>query len=115
MSDDVTAAEIIAGLRGGWGTRCDFCHEEKPPEQLDPEEAGQWMCSACWARQDVLWFIANPKSRQRDVALAYARAIDALPPGLSTAWIPINEAITARWPKGLERVKKLAWKTRGQR
>lgn len=45
---------------------------------------------------------------QRDVALTYALAIrdeDAV----AVDWKRANAAIVARWPKGLERVKKLAW------
>lgn len=46
--------------------------------------------------------------RQGDVAMLYARAIRQLDPRSET-WTRINDAITARWPKGLDRVKKLAW------
>lgn len=51
----------------------------------------------------------NPQMRQADVALTYALAIrdeDAVP----VDWVRVNEAIRRRWPKGLDRVKKLAWR-----
>lgn len=50
--------------------------------------------------------------RQVDAAKLYARAILCVPYG-DPAWSQINSAITARWPKGLDRVKKLAWQLAG--
>jgi hypothetical protein len=51
---------------------------------------------------------AEPSLKQRDVALTYALAIrdENLSP---VDWKRVNEAIVARWPRGLERVKKMAW------
>lgn len=52
---------------------------------------------------------ANPAMKQADVAQTYALALrdmDTVP----VDWKAANAAIVARWPKGLERVKKLAWK-----
>lgn len=46
--------------------------------------------------------------KQTDVAPLYAQAIRQLD-SRSPEWTRINDAITARWPKGLDRVKKLAW------
>ena len=46
--------ELIAALRGGWGTRCDYCGEDKPPEELDPDEGGTWCCKDCWQKA-VQW------------------------------------------------------------
>jgi hypothetical protein len=51
---------------------------------------------------------AEPAMKQRDVALTYALAIrdEKLVP---VDWKRANAAVLARWPKGLERVKKAAW------
>ena len=43
---------------------------------------------------------------QRQVAQTYALALRSTWP---TDWARVNAAILARWPKGLERVKTLAW------
>ena len=45
----------IALLRGGFPEKCDFCKEMTPPAQLEPEEAGDWVCWRCllkWAIED---------------------------------------------------------------
>ena len=45
----------IAMLRGGLPAKCDFCSQDMPPEQLEPEEAGCWVCWHCllkWAQED---------------------------------------------------------------
>lgn len=45
----------IAMLRGGFPGKCDFCGRDMTPEQLEPEEAGDWVCWYClrkWARED---------------------------------------------------------------
>ena len=50
----VTKLEI-ALLRGGFPEKCDFCGERVAPEQLEPEEAGDWVCWDCllkWAKED---------------------------------------------------------------
>lgn len=43
---------------------------------------------------------------QRSVAMTYALAIRSTWP---TDWPRVNRAISARWPKGLERIKRMAW------
>jgi len=43
---------------------------------------------------------------QKQVAQTYALALRSTWP---TDWARANAAIVARWPKGLERVKNLAW------
>jgi hypothetical protein len=51
---------------------------------------------------------ANRRMTQRDVALTYALAMrgeDLVP----VDWKRANAAILSRWPKGLERVKRMAW------
>ena len=44
---------------------------------------------------------------QRTVAMSYALGLRSSWP---TDWKRVNEMIVARWPKGLERVKRMAWK-----
>lgn len=43
---------------------------------------------------------------QRQVAQTYALAIRSVWP---TNWERVNTAISAKWPKGLDRVKRMAW------
>ena len=50
----VTKADI-AELRGGMPAKCSFCLRDMPAEQLEPEEAGDWVCWHCllkWAHED---------------------------------------------------------------
>lgn len=49
--------------------------------------------------------IANG-ANQKEVAKTYALALRKMD---SVDWKRINQAIMDRWPKGLERVKNLAW------
>lgn len=59
--------------------------------------------------QQLLDVIAYPVSTQRDVASAYAWAIQRDGPDASW-WGIANEAIIERWSaSGLRRVKKMAW------
>ncbi len=46
------------------------------------------------------------KLTQRQIAQTYALAMKSSYP---TDWARVNAAIVARWPKGLERIKKMAW------
>lgn len=46
------------------------------------------------------------KCTQRQVAQTYALALKSSWP---TDWARVNAAIVARWPKGLNRVKEMAW------
>ena len=43
---------------------------------------------------------------QRQVAQTYALAIRSSWP---TNWPRVNAAITAKWPKALDRIKRMAW------
>lgn len=43
---------------------------------------------------------------QRQIAQTYALGIRSSWP---TDWKRVNAAISAKWPKGLERIKKMAW------
>lgn len=43
---------------------------------------------------------------QTDVAKSYALGLRSTWP---TDWARVNAAILKRWPKGLERIKKMAW------
>lgn len=57
---------------------------------------------------------AMPETRQQHVAETYALALrdEAHVP---VDWKRANAAILKRWPKGLQRVKALAWKILEQR
>lgn len=46
------------------------------------------------------------KCTQRQVAQTYALGLRSSWP---TDWARVNAAIVARWPKGLNRVKEMAW------
>jgi hypothetical protein len=48
----LVSKDFIADLRGGYPAVCDFCETPTPPEQLEPEEAGAWVCHACLKRWD---------------------------------------------------------------
>ena len=43
---------------------------------------------------------------QRQIAQTYALALRSHWP---TDWAKVNSMIIAKWPKGLERIKKMAW------
>jgi hypothetical protein len=45
--------------------------------------------------------------KQKDIAQTYAMAMVSSWP---TDWKRVNAAILAKWPKGLIRVKEMAWK-----
>lgn len=45
-------------------------------------------------------------AKQKDVAMTYAMALVSSWP---TDWGRVNRAIAAKWPKGLNRVKQMAW------
>ncbi len=51
---------------------------------------------------------ADPFFKQKDVALTYAMAIRD-ENSVSVDWHRVNAAIRNRWPKGLDRVKQMAW------
>lgn len=58
---------------------------------------------------DVESVIENEIARgctQRQIAQTYALGIRSSWP---TDWQRVNAAIVAKWPKGLERIKKMAW------
>lgn len=50
MSEEYDARALIEHLRGGVPCKCDFCHAVTPPEKLEPEEAGMWVCWECLDR-----------------------------------------------------------------
>lgn len=55
MSDDSNSRDLIIALRGGIPAKCDFCGKETPPERMDPEEGGEWVCYDCeerWEREE---------------------------------------------------------------
>ena len=61
-------------------------------------------------QRNFLSAIADKLSRQEDVASFYADCIicDSAEGGID--WATINKAVVTRWPKGLLRVKTMAWK-----
>lgn len=56
MDDEsIDARSLLIGLRGPLPARCDFCDAETAPEDLEPEEAGAWVCITClkrWEEQE---------------------------------------------------------------
>ena len=59
--------------------------------------------------QVLLDEIHNPRLRQKDIATTYRLAILSSD---ETDWKEVNKAIITRWSKsGLERIKKMAWRT----
>ena len=58
-------------------------------------------------QQTILDEIASGHS-QESVALTYAFIVRQEPK--TADWATINKAIAGRWPKGLDRVKKKAWR-----
>jgi hypothetical protein len=42
--------QLIIDLRGGVPESCNFCGQKKPPEQLHPDEGGEWICIECIKR-----------------------------------------------------------------
>lgn len=57
MSEPLTSQEVrdlLIGLRGA-PHKCDFCGQEKPESELEPEEGGDWVCHDCmlrWVEQE---------------------------------------------------------------
>jgi len=39
--------DLIVALRGGVPDVCDFCGEATDPDDLHPEEGGEWACTEC--------------------------------------------------------------------
>jgi len=58
--------------------------------------------------QQVIEQCENKNFKQEDVALSYARLIAEKPTAQQIS--AANEAIKKRWPRGLRRVKEMAWK-----
>ena len=56
--------------------------------------------------EDVIENEIRLGATQRDVAKTYALALRSDWP---TDWKRVNEAICARWPKGINRIKEMAW------
>jgi len=49
MTGDV-ARDMIIGLRGGIPLHCNFCGTTNVPDNMHPEEAGEWACITCIER-----------------------------------------------------------------
>ena len=45
---ELTPREIIEALRGEPPAVCDWCGKQCPPEEMEPEEAGMWVCQDCF-------------------------------------------------------------------
>lgn len=58
----MNARQLIEDLRGGVPSKCDFCQKPTPPEQLEPEEAGDWVCRECLERWDGQEMAATPRT-----------------------------------------------------
>ncbi len=71
-------------------------------------------------QSNLLSAVADPRCTQADVASCYEDCLladaAAKRDGLVERcdWRAINAAVAKRWPRGLERVKRLAWKSVGQ-
>jgi len=57
----------------------------------------------------LLGEIADPRMHQRDVAMTYRLAMLSSERA-SIDWAKVNQAILKRWPKGLTRIKEMAWR-----
>ena len=44
---------LIAEMRGGFPPRCGFCGRQVEPEDVIPEEGGEWACRRCWERWEA--------------------------------------------------------------
>lgn len=42
---------MLSDMRGE-PLKCDFCEEDKTLDDLEPEEAGMWVCHTCMERWD---------------------------------------------------------------
>jgi len=56
--------------------------------------------------EDVIENEIQQGARQKDIAETYAMALVSSWP---TDWGRVNRAISAKWPKGLLRIKEKAW------
>lgn len=69
------------------------------------------------AQSNLMAAISDPSCRQADIASFYEDAIIADKSREEGAegvdWALVNKAIIARWPKGLQRIKTMAWKRLG--
>jgi hypothetical protein len=45
--------ELVADFRGGTPDVCDWCGRACSEDELEPEEAGQWVCTQCAAYENV--------------------------------------------------------------
>ena len=51
MNDPKAVLDMIAAIRGGYPTECDFCGQPYGGSRWPvPEEAGEWACNECYAR-----------------------------------------------------------------
>ena len=67
------------------------------------------MTCEIWDVEEVVENEIKQGLHQRDVAQTYALALRS---SYKTDWPRVNRAILARWPKGLKRIKEMAWSGR---
>jgi hypothetical protein len=46
-NDNIDTRQLIASLRGGIPDQCSWCGDTVSPDDLEPEEAGDWVCQRC--------------------------------------------------------------------
>ena len=71
MDDYVVGKDFVVALRGEVPSKCDFCYQPKPLEELEPEEAGDWVCHDClkrWDESDARDDVYQEEKRKRDDA-----------------------------------------------
>ena len=49
----ISTKDLIAGLRGGIPENCSFCFKKTHPDKMNPEEAGEWICDDCLAKNTI--------------------------------------------------------------
>lgn len=61
--------------------------------------------------EEILHAIADHSNKQRDVARLYARLLPLRGVAVPVVDFPaVNRAIMGRWPRGLPRIKEMAWR-----
>ena len=96
--------------------------DRKTKQEIDPGPLSAAQVALIDARimacvQEQLWqqwrleeLLADRKARHWDVAKVYALLVGAERLGAIVDWKDINAQLQQRWPKGLVRVKRMAWR-----
>lgn len=85
---------------GAWGC----CHLDGAVGCMCPRSMGVEVDHAEW-----MAISTGPRCRQRDAARAYRWILEEYGFGVPVDWPAVNLAVVKRWPRGLERVKRMAW------